>query len=70
MRTFWQNLLKQVHDDEQGALSLETVLIIGAISIPILIFLLKVGWPKVSSYFNSGLSDLQTDPNSAGGTGQ
>lgn len=35
-------LLKQMHRDERGAVSLETVLIVGAIALPILIFVLKV----------------------------
>jgi len=56
--SFW-GLLKKVHADERGAVSLETILIIGAIALPILIFLIKVGWPRVKSYFNQGLEDLE-----------
>lgn len=52
-------LLRRVHDDERGAVSIETVLIIAAIAIPIMIFLLKVGWPKIKEYFNEGLDDLE-----------
>lgn len=52
-------LLKRVHHDERGAVSLETILIIGAIALPILIFLIKVGWPRVKEYFNRGLQDLE-----------
>ncbi len=52
------NLLRKVHRDEQGAVSLETILIIGAIALPILIFLIKVGWPRIQAYFNQGLTDL------------
>ncbi len=52
-------LLKRVHNDERGAVSLETILIIGAIALPILIFLIKVGWPRVKDYFNQGLEDLE-----------
>lgn len=55
-----RRLLKQVHDDEQGAVSLETILIVGAIALPILIFLIKVGWPRVKAYFNQGLQDLES----------
>ena len=45
-------ILRRLHEDEQGAqVSLENVLIIGAIALPILIFLLKVGWPMVKNYF-------------------
>lgn len=52
-------LLQKVHRDEQGAVSLETILIIGAIALPILIFLIKVGWPRIKEYFNQGLEDLE-----------
>ena len=51
-------LLKRVHRDEKGAVSLETILIIGAIALPILIFLLKFGWPRIRNYFNKGIDDL------------
>ena len=52
-------LLKRVHNDERGAVSLETILIIGAIALPILIFLIKIGWPRVKDYFDQGLRDLE-----------
>ena len=48
------NLLRKIHEDEDGAISLETVLIIGAIALPILIFLLKVGWPTVKQVLQPG----------------
>lgn len=54
-----RTLLKRVHHDERGAVSLETILIIGAIALPILIFLIKVGWPRVKKYFNQGLDNLE-----------
>lgn len=53
------DLLRKIHRDERGAVSLETILIIGAIAIPILIFLIRVGWPRVKAFFNQGLSDLE-----------
>lgn len=56
-----RTLLRRVHRDERGAVSLETILIIGAIALPILIFLLKFGWPKIKSYFTRGLQDLETE---------
>lgn len=66
MKNYWLvNLLRKVHGDEDGAISLETVLIIGAIALPILIFLIKVGWPKVKGYFNQGLEDLEQDRGNA-----
>jgi hypothetical protein len=61
----FRKLLKQVHRSEEGAVSLETVLIIGAIALPILIFLLKVGWPRVKAYFNQGLQDLEENQTTA-----
>src|SRR5438270_468124 len=39
-----RRLVKKVHRDERGAVSLETILIIGAIALPILIFVVKYGW--------------------------
>jgi Flp pilus assembly pilin Flp len=62
--TIW-NLLQKVHGDEEGAVSLETILIIGAIALPILIFLIKVGWPRIKDYFNQGLDDLEAGANEA-----
>lgn len=53
------SLLRKIHQDEQGAVSLETILIIGAIALPILIFLIRVGWPRIKEYFISGLEDLE-----------
>jgi len=59
------DLLRKIHEDENGAISLETVLIIGAIALPILIFLLKVGWPMVKQFFNQGVEDLQNNRDAA-----
>jgi hypothetical protein len=59
------SLLKQVHRNERGAVSLETILIIGAIALPILIFLIKVGWPKIKEYFIKGEADLEAGGNQA-----
>lgn len=55
-----KNLLYRVHNDERGSVSLETILIIGAIALPILIYLLKYGWPKIKNYFDQGVQDLDT----------
>jgi Flp pilus assembly pilin Flp len=60
-----RSLLRQIHEDEQGAVSLETILIVGAIALPILIFLIKVGWPRVKQYFNQGLDDLEQERGAA-----
>ncbi len=61
------NLLKRVHEDEAGAVSLETILVLGVIALPILIFLIKFAWPTIKTYFNSGLTNLQTGANNAQG---
>jgi Flp pilus assembly pilin Flp len=58
-------LLRKVHSDERGAVSIETILIIGAIAIPILIFVIKVGWPRIKAYFNKGMDDLETGAGAA-----
>ena len=58
-RTSLKNLLLQIHRNERGAVSIETIMIIGAIAIPILIFLLKFGWPRIKDYFNDGMTDLE-----------
>ncbi|MCE9547526.1 MAG: hypothetical protein K8T25_18820 [Planctomycetia bacterium] len=47
----WRRLLAQIHRDETGAVSMETVLLIGVIALPILIFLYKWGWPAIKNYF-------------------
>jgi len=57
----YHKLLQRVHRDERGAVSLETILIIGAIALPILIFLIKFGWPKIRNYFNEGMRDLENE---------
>jgi len=59
------SLLRRVHQNEEGAVSLETILIIGAIALPILIFLIKIAWPKIHDYFNQGLTDLQAGADAA-----
>jgi Flp pilus assembly pilin Flp len=52
-------LLKQVHRDERGAVSIETILIIAAIALPILIFIIKFGWPRIRKFFNEGMDELE-----------
>ncbi len=56
--TLWR-LLKKVHNDERGAISIETILVLAVIAIPILIFILKFGWPKVKEIFEEGLENLE-----------
>ena len=52
-------LLKKTHQDERGAVSIETVLIIAAIALPILIFVIKFGWPRIKALFMEGIQDLE-----------
>ncbi len=59
-------LLKKIHRDERGGVSIETVLIIAAIALPILIYLIKVGWPRMQAFFNQGMQSLE---DGAGTTG-
>ena len=61
--TAFRNLLGRVHRDERGAVSLETILIIGAIALPILIFIIKYGWPKIRQYFDTNIQELQGETN-------
>ena len=53
------SLWKIVHDDERGGVSLETVLIIAAVALPILIFVIKYGWPRIREFFETGMQDLE-----------
>lgn len=59
----FRELWNRIYNDEEGAVSLETILIIGAIAMPILIFLLKYGWPKIKNYFNQSLDNLENSSN-------
>lgn len=52
-------ILKRIHHNERGAVSIETILIIAAIALPILIFIIKFGWPRVKDFFNRGMDDLE-----------
>jgi Flp pilus assembly pilin Flp len=58
-------LLGRLHRDERGAVSFETILIIAAIALPILIFLLKVGWPRIKALWTKGMTDIEGAQNSA-----
>ncbi|MGI9494631.1 MAG: hypothetical protein ACR2NK_01130 [Mariniblastus sp.] len=54
-----KRFLARIHNDEKGGVSLETILIIGAIALPILIFLITVAWPRVKNFFEQGMTDLE-----------
>ncbi len=53
-------LIQRVHNDERGAVTIETILIIGAIALPILIFVLRFGWPRIRDQFFEGVEDMQS----------
>ncbi|MDA1016951.1 MAG: hypothetical protein O3A00_21145 [Planctomycetota bacterium] len=59
--TAFRKLMKRVHNDERGSVSLETILIIGAIAIPILIVIIKFGWPRIRDYFFQGMDNLEDE---------
>jgi Flp pilus assembly pilin Flp len=52
-------LLRRVHRDQRGAVSIETILIIAAIALPILIFLIKIGIPWIVQWFQQSMQDLE-----------
>ncbi len=58
-------LLRRLHHDERGALTLETVLIIAAIALPVLIVIIKYGWPAIRNYFDKGLQTLEQNTDEA-----
>lgn len=58
-------ILKRIHHNERGAVSIETILIIAAIALPILIFIIKFGWPRVKDFFNKGMDDLEDSADDA-----
>ena len=66
----WCRLLHRLHRDQRGAVSLETILIVAAIALPILIFILKFGWPKIRNYFNTGMDNLENEGNRVHDGGQ
>jgi Flp pilus assembly pilin Flp len=58
-------LLRKIHEDENGTVSLETVLIFGAIAMVIVAFLYKVGWPWVKQLFTQGQDDITNSRDAA-----
>ncbi len=58
-------LLRRVHGDEEGTVSLETVLVLCAIAIPVLIVMIKWGWPLIQTYFKEQMQDLETTTDQA-----
>ncbi len=64
----WRTMFRDLHADRRGAVSIETVLIIAAIALPILIFVIKFGWPRIKQFFNQGMTDLEGGAQQAGTT--
>ena len=62
-----RRLLSKVHRDERGAVSIETILIIAAIALPILIVVIKYGWPRIKLWFNSQMNELEAGGDAAAG---
>jgi Flp pilus assembly pilin Flp len=56
-----KKLFKRIHQDERGAVSLETILVVAAIAIPVILFVYKIGWPKIQKLFTDGITNLQTE---------
>ena len=54
-----RRLIKAIHRDERGQVSIENVLIIAAISLPILIFIYKVGWPRIKNWWEGQMDTLE-----------
>ena len=54
-----RKLFARLHRDQRGGVSIETVLILAAIALPVLIFVLKFGWPRIKAFFIRGLEDLE-----------
>jgi Flp pilus assembly pilin Flp len=67
--TPWRNLFRRLLHDEKGAVSVETMLIIAAIALPILIFIIKFGWPRIRDFFDRGMDNLEGEATNAGTTG-
>lgn len=62
-RRLLTKLLARVHKDEAGSVSLETLLILGAIALPVLVFTLKFGWPRIRDQFTNSANDLEAQAN-------
>jgi len=52
------HLLKKIHADERGAVAVETVLVIAAIAIPVILFMYKIGWPAIREMFETSMDTL------------
>lgn len=56
---------RRLHSDERGAVTIETILLIGAVAVPVLIFLLRFGWPTMRKTFVDGVSQVHNEADRA-----
>lgn len=59
-----RKVLKRIHNDERGAVSIETVLIVAAVAIPILIFIVNFVMPRLKESFSENMDDLDLNADS------
>lgn len=59
-----RKILKRIHNDERGAVSIETVLIVAAVAIPILIFIVNFVMPRLKESFSENMDDLDLNADS------
>jgi Flp pilus assembly pilin Flp len=64
MGTKMRHLLSRLHRDESGAMSVEKILILALISLPLLV-VLYLFRNNIVGYFNTQSSAMQSDANSA-----
>lgn len=64
MRNRMKTLLSRLHQDDSGAMSVEKILILALIALPILIILIAFKG-KITEWFNGQSSQLQ-DPGTGG----
>ena len=60
-----REIFKRLHRDQRGVVSLETVLIIAAVALPVLIIIIKFGWPRIKAYFDEGMNELERESDDA-----
>jgi len=60
-----RNWLRGVHAEERGAVTIETIMLIGAVAVPVLIFLLRFGWPTMRKAFVDGVSQVHVEADRA-----
>jgi len=63
--TRFGKLLRRLHRDERGALTLETILIIAAIALPILIIIVQFVFPGILDWFKELFETLRGSTDNA-----